>query len=1004
MAVFAAIAGTTASLIFAEHFPVKTYTVADGLLRDSVYKIKQDAQGFLWFCTPEGISRFDGYRFTNFTTDDGLPDRHVNDFLQTRDGTIYLATDGGLARLNPTGVRGSSDSPVFTVFRPEGPALHKFQVLLEDIESRVFCGTSNGLYIFAGNEFERLPLGNATQGPEISDLISASDGTVWVASAGSGLFYSSERGSVEFESVDELSGTNIPSIFQTPDGELWAGLRPGRRGGLCRLSLADRHPRLDRCYTSLDGLPSDWVTDVLEDKNDRLWIATTRGLCAWQGEGKQSVCRNYKSENELCDLDVWSLFDDKDSNLWVGSRCGLKELSGSGFTYFTEQDGLGHGIINSIFENASGDLFASVTTDKGRIISRYDGVKFSAFSPRLSEPVAYFGWGWKQTVLQDSSGSWWIPTGSGLFRSPPASDVRSLESIAAKRVDFPFKASEIFRVYEDSFSNIWVATTGLTSELWHWDRKGNSWNDYTADIGIGPGRIATAFVEEPGGTIWIGTGSDSGDTALIRYRDGKFRVFTKADSDLIGNWIRDLYVDDNHRLWVADTASSLLRIDDTKPDKLDITRYSTTNGLSSNGVYCVTGDAFGRIYAGTGRGLDRLDPTSGFVENFTTFDGLPDSTVEECYRDKQNVLWFGTGRGLARFAPEAGRTRLSPTLLVTGLRVNGAARSISILGERNIPRIDLDASQRSITVDFVGLGATLGERLRYEYRLNDSEWAPTNERTLNFADLRSGGYTLAVRATTRDAIVSDAPATVTFSIASPVWQRWWFILLALSLVALAMYVIYRSRVGKLLELERTRTRIATDLHDDIGSNLSKIALLSELVRMKLTNGSEENRKMLATIADVSRSTVESMRDIVWSINPHRDSVLEMTRRMREHAEDALVPQGVAVHFDTGESNMDNAVSMDVRRELFLIFKEAVSNTARHSECNSVDIRFAASGGRITMDVTDNGVGFDASSPPQSNGLSNMRARAERIGADFEITSEPGSGTTVSVLLGNSGAA
>lgn len=132
----------------AERLPVRTYTVADGLLRDTVYKIKQDSRGFLWFCTAEGISRFDGYAFTNFTTDDGLPSRYVNDFLETRDGTIYLATGGGLARLNPTGIpaahfeTSNQANPLFTAFRPDNSRAKEINVLFEDQSGTVWAGTS----------------------------------------------------------------------------------------------------------------------------------------------------------------------------------------------------------------------------------------------------------------------------------------------------------------------------------------------------------------------------------------------------------------------------------------------------------------------------------------------------------------------------------------------------------------------------------------------------------------------------------------------------------------------------------------------------------------------------------------------------------------------------------------------------------------------------------------------------------------------------------------------
>jgi signal transduction histidine kinase len=324
---------------------------------------------------------------------------------------------------------------------------------------------------------------------------------------------------------------------------------------------------------------------------------------------------------------------------------------------------------------------------------------------------------------------------------------------------------------------------------------------------------------------------------------------------------------------------------------------------------------------------------------------------------------------------------------------------VSILGETDIPTIDLDSSKRSVSVDFVGLGATLGEKLRYQYKLNNADWTPTSERTLNFADLQNGNYSLSIRAITRDAIATASPATVSFRIAAPLWRRWWFILGLSAAAGAIVYFVYRNRINKLLELERTRTRIATDLHDDIGSNLSKIALFSELVKMKLTNGNDENNRMLATIADVSRETVDSMRDIVWSINPRRDTVFEMTRRMRQHAEESLVPLGVNVHFETGEGQHDQPISMDLRRELFLIFKEAVNNAAKYSGCKNIWIRFVAKGRSISMSIKDDGRGFDCSLPPQSNGLSNMRLRAEKIGGCFNLISAPGAGTTVLVNVG-----
>jgi len=982
-----------AESISAVHFPIKTYTVADGLLRDSVYKIKQDSRGFLWFCTPEGISRFDGYTFTNFTTDDGLPDRHVNDFLQASTGAIYLATDGGIVRLEPDGNPRSADHPLFTVFEPEDKPAAKFQVLLELPDGHILGGSNAGIFVFDGQVLASASLPGGIATAEINDLKRSADGGVWAATATHGIFYSDDG--VHFRAGPELPEINATTITQDREGKLWVGLRPGGDGGLCRLDAASKS--VERCFTKADGLPSGWVTSIFQSNDGQISIGTTKSVCEWQGEGGSSVCRLSTANDDICGAEVWDLVQDKDNNLWIGSRCGLKKVSSDGFSYFNESDGLGRGLINSIFEDRTGWLYTSIILPEGRQISRLEGDSFRSFVPRLGDRIKYFGWGWKQTILHDSVGAWWVPTGAGLYRSGADTSFDDLQKLVLSRNEFPQNDHEVFRLFEDSNEDVWLATTGAHVEVWHWKRAENKWEDFTQATGIGPTRAVTAFAEDAQKNIWITTGSDAGNTALIEIRGGIVRVFDAATSDLIRGWLRDEHFDAKGRLWVASTATGLLRIDDPNADRLAIARYSTANGTSSTGVYCVTDDASGNVYAGTGRGVDRLDPATGVVENFTTFDGLPDSTVEICYRDRNNVLWFGTSHGLARYVPPPARSRQPPAILITGLRVNGEPRNISVMGETQVAKTDLAPSERAVSVDFVGLGATLGEKLRYEYKLNDADWQPTVDRTINFADLQNGNYVLMIRAVTRDSIVSDIPARFDFHIAAPIWQRWWFILLASIAGAAIVYFVYRSRVNKLLELERTRTRIATDLHDDIGSNLSKIALLSELVKMKLTNGNDENNRMLATIADVSRSTVNSMRDIVWSINPARDSVLELTRRMREHAEETLVPLGIAVRFETDESGGERTISMDVRRELLLIFKEAINNAARHSGCRSVSIDLRTSRGSLSLAVADDGAGFDPARTQEGNGLANLRSRAEKINADLEVVAETGKGTRITIM-------
>ena len=736
-------------------------------------------------------------------------------------------------------------------------------------------------------------------------------------------------------------------------------------------------------------------------------MATSGGLCRWQEDGSVggSVCKTYTAKNDLCDQ-IYAISEDKDGNLWTGSTCGAKKIARYGFTTYAEADGLDYNWVNAMFENGAGEVFATSYPKTERVISRFDGEKFSSVKPRLPDYVNYHGYGWQQTVFQDSRGAWWIPTGAGLFRSPDNTSFETLANAPLEKQETGAKGNEPFRLFEDSRGDVWMATTtGDDNDLMRWERDKNVWHDHTAQAGISVYRVGTAFSEDRHGNVWIGASSDHGDGALVRYRpNGEFRVFTTAEG-APSAWTSDLFLDSRGRLWIATDEDGLLRLDETNSDRLDVKKYTPADGLTSIATICVTEDEFGRIYVATWRGIDRLTPETGQIESFTSADGLPNNHTESSYRDRNNNLWFMTENGLARFRAEPPRQRKPPTILITGLRIEGSPQSVSILGETDAGELDLASDQRQISVDFLGLGLSLGENLRYEYRLNNENWTPTSERTVNFANLSSDDYRFEVRAQTADRIFSQ-PAVFSFKIAAPLWQRWWFFTGILALTSVLIYAFYRYRLNKLLEIERTRTRIATDLHDDIGANLSKISLLSGIVNMKMTaaddgDGSAENRRMLTTIAEVSRSSVDAMRDIVWAINPHSDSVLEMTRRMRQYAEGIFVDKGVRVKFDAPDEDGDENIklSMDIRRELFLIFKEAVNNAARHSGCSQVEIDFHVRGGsEIFLQIADDGRGFDFSREFDGNGLSNMKNRAKKIGGRFEIKSEAERGTTIKVKI------
>ena len=476
--------------------------------------------------------------------------------------------------------------------------------------------------------------------------------------------------------------------------------------------------------------------------------------------------------------------------------------------------------------------------------------------------------------------------------------------------------------------------------------------------------------------MWIGFSS-----GLTRYRQGSFTLFT-TNEGLPSGGIAQIYLDHADRLWLASARSGLIRVDEPQAERPVFASYTTAQGLSSDLTSSIIEDLKGNIYVGTGRGLDELDPASGLIKHYTTAEGLASGSLLAAFCDQFGTLWFGTTKGLSRFVPLSEDRKAEPAILITKLSVAGLSQRVSAFGDTQMSLPQMSASQNQLQIDFVGLSFAPGEVLRYQYKLEgaDSDWsAPTQQRTVNYANLAPRSYRFLVRAISSTGNISSAPASVTFTILPPVWRRWWFVSVCALAAALTIYALYRYRVARLVELANIRTHIAADLHDDIGSNLTRIAILSEVAHSQLGNGSPKVESPLLSIANISRESVASMSDIVWAINPKRDTLLDLVQRMRRFATEIFTPGGIEFQFHAPEVDDDLKLGASVRRDLFLVFKEALNNAVRHSGCTSVLIDFKVERSWLVLTVRDDGRGFDFEKASEGQGLLSMTRRARGLG-------------------------
>jgi ligand-binding sensor domain-containing protein/signal transduction histidine kinase len=1038
----------------AEQLPVRIYTSADGLGQNRVKRIVRDSRGFLWFCTADGLSRFDGYRFTTYDAAHGLPYPSVNDLLETRRGVYWIASNGGgVFRLNLSQGGGAVAGTVaagttaggaaataanaqdaqarerFTVYKTGDTArTNRPNRLFEDASGRIWAGTDDGLFVLdeaaGANEFRRVEMG-APSGAAggVWAFVEDDERRLWIATS-KGLWRREADGSIAaFQARPHLPGI-VWDLFLDQAGRIWAahenGLlvfkpSPGAQGRQTELRVRERAragasagakspqpPPLPHetgeayNYTTADGLTNNAVREIHADADGRIWLGTARGLSLFAGAGFS----NYTTAHGLNDDNIRALAEDRAGNLWIGTETGgAIKLARHGLITYREADGLGGRYVLDIFESRAGQICA--VTANG-FISYFDGGKFVALRPNVPAEVTRLS-----GVVEDRAGDWWVGTNRGLYRFSGARHVSELAR--ARPLVYTSQnglTSDIVRrIFEDSRGDIWI---GMDSDevLVRWERAGDKFQRYSEGL---PRRSEVlSFAEDRLGNVWVGFR----EGGAARYRNGRFDIFGGA-AGLTADEILTMYADSAGRLWFGSNSYGLVRTDDPAAERPAFRIYSNADGLASAIIRSIAEDNLRRLYLGTSRSVDRFDPATGRVKRYTTADGLAANESQAAYADRHGALWFGTWNGISRLIPEPESLSSPPPVMIDGLQVAGVNRLVSDLGESRIENLRLSSDQNQVQINFLGLGFAAGEVLRYRYKLEGAaagdEWsAPNDQRSVTFANLSPGSYRFLVLAVNTDGVESAEAASVAFVIRPPVWQRPWFVALAALLLGGLVFAVYRYRIARLVELERVRTRIATDLHDDIGSSLSQIAILSEVVSQRVPADNAPVIEPLSVIAGTSREMVDSMSDIVWAINPQRDHLTDLTQRMRRFASDILSARDIAFRFRAPDADEDIRLGADLRREVYLIFKECVNNLVKHSGCGEADMELRIVNHWIVLRVGDDGRGFDPARAGQSSngngvslgghGLLSMSRRAAALGGTFEVESANGRGTTVTLKV------
>src|SRR5215471_11541902 len=627
------------------------FTTAQGLPSNAITNIVRDSHGFLWFCTKQGVSRFDGFQFTNFGKAQGLPGRAVSDLIETRAGEYWVATSGGLVRLPSTASRGGLE----VLYPGADPKSNNVLAVRESSDGGLWVGTENGLYRMSkgSRQLQRFDTGTLPEHwsePAVSVLEMDAAGSVWFGGY-AGIGRIRKDGQVDrWAPRQGFPSHVVETLFRDRDGTIWSGTEVG----LChmRSDPQPEQPPAERCYGRAEGLPSPYTQAIFRSASGTLWVGTLDGAAyaVTDGSGRLRFVE-VNTGHGLADDNIEALGDDSQGNLWLGAADdGAMKLSAEDIVLFIQEDGLADPNVIALFEDRRGRLHAVTRSDARLAVHRFDGSRFNRVAVSFPDRIHALGRGLQQVALQDRARAWWLATGNGLLRYPAGDSGAWAKTPETYTHPIGPDGANVFRLYEDSRGDIWWSTSSrIVNTLGQWDHAQNQMRFFTEADGLpAPGGVnpASAFVEDGHGVLWVAVESGG----LARRRTGGSFEYFDPQKGWPGGRMRAAYRDHKGRLWFG-SSTGLWRLDDPGADRPRFRAYTDADGMSGIAVYSITGDSLGRIYAGTEKGVDRLDTESGVVEHFSVADGLPPGIIQAAITDRNGNLWFATRHGVARYIP-----------------------------------------------------------------------------------------------------------------------------------------------------------------------------------------------------------------------------------------------------------------------------------------------------------------------------------------------------------------
>ncbi|HYL35663.1 MAG TPA: two-component regulator propeller domain-containing protein [Bryobacteraceae bacterium] len=943
-----------------------TWTQEHGLPQDTIRAVTQTKDGYLWLGTDEGLAQFDGYDFVIFNKENGaLPSNSVDALWTGRDGGLWIGTPGGLTLYR--------DAKFTTFTKKDGLADTFINSITED--------RGGVLWMVAGNFLSRFENGKFTNyGPReglpieaMRAVYTGRNGALYVA----GFAGVARREGDHFVSVispEQIGGNIVTTLTEDRNGNLWVA-------GASGLLLRTPEGKL-RLYTTKDGLPDMFVRSVWEDRDGNLWAGTNGGLARLEnGRFVSNPAANARQSDW-----VRCIYEDLEGNLWVGMNSGLHRFRDDLFTNYGVPEGLPSDEPTTVYQDRRGRIWIGFH-DSGLV--QFGAGPTRVYTTRDGLPSNEIF-----SIREDRNGDLLIATREGPSR---LREGRFLNQV----IDDPLNRHLAFDFLEDRAGKMWVASPNGLYAL-----EGRKARNVIAGGPLLNDSIV-ALLESRDGSLWAGTYGDG----LWRLKDGQPRLYTTADG-LSSDQIRSLVEDADGTLWIGTFGGGLDGLRDGR-----FFRITTKEGLLSDNVSHVEDDPRGWLWLSTTRGVCRVakqalrDFAAGKIQavtpvNYGVSDGLRSAqcapgypTSRGGFRTSDGRLWIPTGRGLAVLDPSQPHPRgYVPIVHLLDVQVDG--RPVPPGAPARLPPGDGRLQFR-----YTAIYLSAPERVRYSYRLEglDREFTSgVTRRVTNYNSLPHGRYRFIVKAG-----IPGGPSTESsfaFELEPHFYETAWFRYLCILTAAAAIWGLFRLRLRQIrqrfaLVLEE-RVRLAREIHDTLAQGFVGISSQLDAVALTLNGHLDLARKHLELARKMVRHSLTEARRSVMDLRASALEGQDLPAALSQAARQWTAGSPVDVQVDVAGSS--RKLPEEMEQHLLRIAQEAVTNTVKHAHARQVQIHLALEPRRLSMVVADDGEGFEQSEAFSEIGghfgLLGMRERAERLGGELHLASQPGRGTKVEVTV------